>query len=251
MQRSTTQKSEPEVDKPEGYLSWSRDPAVGLFAVLPLWLCYEALRRFLTPNERNGAEALIDEVPRLIGPAPFFWVRVMFGVLVILAAAVLVRRRIPWLRVCLANALEGTVYALILGPVSQALTKSSQQVLQAGDESGRLLVHNLVGSLGAGIFEELVFRLLLMSVLVLALVRAARAFGLPKVSGVVAAVVLSALVFALFHHLGPGAPPISQAQFVFRTIAGVILGALFALRGFGVCVYTHAMYDVHYYLTQG
>jgi hypothetical protein len=29
----------------------------------------------------------------------------------------------------------------------------------------------------------------------------------------------------------------------------LLLGALFVLRGFGVCVYTHVMYDVHYYLT--
>ena len=32
-------------------------------------------------------------------------------------------------------------------------------------------------------------------------------------------------------------------------MAGLLLGALFVLRGFGVCVYTHVMYDVHYYLT--
>ena len=35
----------------------------------------------------------------------------------------------------------------------------------------------------------------------------------------------------------------------FRVAAGLLLGFLFVLRGFGVAVYTHALYDVHYYLT--
>ena len=37
--------------------------------------------------------------------------------------------------------------------------------------------------------------------------------------------------------------------FVFRTVAGVLLGVLFITRGLGVCVYTHAMYDVFFYLS--
>jgi len=35
---------------------------------------------------------------------------------------------------------------------------------------------------------------------------------------------------------------------VFRTVAGLVLGTMFVLRGFAVCVYAHAVYDVHYYL---
>ena len=68
-------------------------------------------------------------------------------------------------------------------------------------------------------------------------------------SGVAAAVLLSALVFSLFHHIGPGASPLLRREFVFRAIAGLVLGVMFVLRGFGVCVYTHTLYDIHYYLT--
>ena len=42
-----------------GYFYWSRDPAMGLFAVLPLWLVYILLRSQLAPAERNGAEVLL------------------------------------------------------------------------------------------------------------------------------------------------------------------------------------------------
>ncbi len=233
------------------YLRWSREPAVGLFAVLPLWLCYEGLRLSLAPYERNGAEVLISEALRLLGPAAFDVLRVMFAALVIFAAMHILRRRVPWLRVTLVTALEGLVYALMLGPLAGGFVAASSRVLQAGEApaSSQVLVTNLVGSLGAGIFEELVFRLALLSVLALLLMRVATAFGMPRALGAAAAVLLSALLFSLFHHVGPGAAAYSRREFAFRTAAGLVLGVMFVLRGFGVCVYAHAFYDVHYYLT--
>ena len=54
--RKPDAKASPEAG---GYFYWSRDPAVGLFAVLPLWLIYILLRSQLAPAERNGAEELL------------------------------------------------------------------------------------------------------------------------------------------------------------------------------------------------
>ena len=48
-----------EAPPPGGYFQWSREPAVGLFAVLPLWGLYILLRSQLSPDERNGAEVLL------------------------------------------------------------------------------------------------------------------------------------------------------------------------------------------------
>ncbi len=57
------------------------------------------------------------------------------------------------------------------------------------------------------------------------------------------AIFASSLLFALFHQeYYPGVV-------VYRTIAGMVLGCLFWARGFSVCVYTHALYDVYYYLS--
>ena len=245
--QSTPRISPAETSKrePSGYFEWSRDPAVGLFAVLPLWLLYEGLRLSLTPEERNGAEALLLDTLGLLGPGATALLRILFGATVLVAAVSIHRRHVPWTRVALVSALEGTVYGLLLGPLAGALATSSAQLLSADSR----LVANLVGALGAGIFEELVFRLFLLSLLALLLNRAAAAFSLPKASGVVVAVIVSGLVFALFHHLPPAQEPFALPAFLFRTMAGFLLGALFVLRGFGVCVYTHVMYDVHYYLT--
>jgi membrane protease YdiL (CAAX protease family) len=218
---------------------------VGLFAVLPLWLLYEGLRLSLTPHDRNGAEALLLSTLGLLGQGTTTVLRVLFAITVLVAAVSIHRRQVPWTRVALVSGLEGMVYGLLLGPLAGALAASSAQLLAS---DGRL-VPDLVGALGAGIFEELVFRMFLLSLLALLLHRAARAFSLPMVSGTILAVILSGLLFSLFHHLPPAREPFAVPAFLFRTMAGFLLGTLFILRGFGVCVYTHVMYDVHYYLT--
>ncbi|HLQ36285.1 MAG TPA: CPBP family glutamic-type intramembrane protease [Planctomycetota bacterium] len=238
-------KSPPERPASEhGYFAWSRDPAVGLFAVLPLWVAYEVLRILLTPQERNGAELLMLDVLGLMGSRGLVLLRILFLAGVVLAAVSLLRRQIPWLRVAAVSALEGMLYGLLLGPLAAAMATSVRRVLAAPG----LRAVDLVGALGAGVFEELVFRLGLMSLLVLLGTKATRAFGLPRGLALGAAIGTSAVLFAAFHHLL--GEPFQQGVFVFRTAAGVLLGMLMWLRGYGVCVYAHALYDLHYYLTQ-
>jgi hypothetical protein len=241
---SAVEATETEAD-PGGYLHWSRDPAVGLFAVLPLWLLYETMRILLTPADRNGAELLLLRELGRLGGHGHLALRLGFGVLLAFAARSMVRRQIPWARVAAVLALEGTVYALLLGPVASTLASSATRLLDAGAPAASLTA-NLVGSLGAGIFEELVFRLGLMSALVWVGLRAIRAWSLPQWSAGVIAVAASALAFAWFHHLC--GEPFDQRRFLFRTMAGVLLGLLMWARGYGVCVYTHALYNVYFYL---
>ncbi|MCC6671431.1 MAG: CPBP family intramembrane metalloprotease [Planctomycetes bacterium] len=251
MPKSKPEAGPPRPQAPGGYLHWSRDPAVGLFAVLPLWLLYEALRLTLAPHERNGAEAILAEALGLLGPQAVLILRGVFAFTVLVAAWSLHARAVPWAKVAAVSALEGTLYALLLGPLAAILATSSQRVLQAaapGSAQGSLAA-DLVASLGAGIFEELFFRLILLSLLAYVAVRACAAFGVPRPLGVAFAVLASALLFALFHHLGPEAPPVHRGVFLFRTCAGLLLGILFVARGFGVAVYTHSIYDVVFYLT--
>lgn len=220
---------------------------MGLYAVLPLWLLYEGLRWSLSPAERNGAEVLLLDGLGLIGARGVRVLSALFLAAVLAALISLRLRQIPWLRVALVSALEGTVYGLLLGPLAAVLATSAHRLLGPLVADERLLPQ-LVGALGAGIFEELVFRLVLLSMLLWLGLRAARAFGLPRVVGGGAAVMITALVFAGFHHWPTGEPFTADA-FLFRTMAGVLLGVIMLLRGYGVVVYTHAMYDVHYYLT--
>jgi len=102
-------------------------------------------------------------------------------------------------------------------------------------------VSDLVLSIGAGIYEELVFRLILIGLLVLLLIDC---FGLPRSGTMVAIVLVTAGAFAGYHHLPPSVEPFSALSFLFRTGAGVYLAGLFLYRGFGVAAGSHAAYNV-------
>jgi hypothetical protein len=231
---------------PGGYFHWSRDPAVGLFAVLPLWLAYEVLRWWFVPGERNGAEMfLLHELQRL-DPRVHIVLSGLFAVLLLAAARSLVARDVPWARVVLVTAVEGTMYALLLGPLASHLAASAARVLAMAPAHDSGLLGDLVGSIGAGVFEELVFRLGLMSALVWIGMRALRAWAMPTWLAGVFGAIASGLVFSWFHHLC--GEHFETRRFVFRAMAGVLLGFLMWVRGFGVCVYTHTMYNVYYYL---
>lgn len=231
--------------RPSGYYNWSREPAMGLFAVLPLWIAYIVMRWTLAPNERNGAELLLLQQVGRLGPNAHLYVSAIFAVLIAFAARSLVKHKVPWSRVAAVVALEGIVYGVMLGPIASAMTSSANRLLSL-DPAGSSLMANVVGSVGAGIFEELVFRLGLMSVLVWIGMRAVREWGLPRWIVGFLAVAGSALVFSWFHHLC--GEPFDQGRFLFRTMAGVLLGLLMWARGYGVCVYTHTVYNVFFYL---
>jgi hypothetical protein len=55
---------------------------------------------------------------------------------------------------------------------------------------------------------------------------------------------VGALVFSLFHYIGPYGDPFQIPSFTFRAIAGVLFSGLYLLRGFGITAWTHALYDV-------
>ncbi len=215
-------------------------------SVLPLWLLYEGLRFTLAPTERNGAEVLVTDALGMFGSHALVVLRVLFAMTVLGAALSILRRELPWGKVALVSALEGCVYGLMLGPVAGALVQPFLDDRALVISS--VLTRDLIGSLGAGIFEEAVFRLGLLSLLALLLGKVSRAFSVHEVPGVIAAILFSAVAFSAFHHVGAGSEPYDHAAFYYRTIAGVVLGAMFVLRGFGVCVYAHAVYDLHFYL---
>jgi TRAP-type C4-dicarboxylate transport system permease small subunit len=125
-----------------------------------------------------------------------------------------------------------TLTGLLLSPRLAAV--------QGGGPVPLALGAQLVISLGAGIYEELLFRVLL----VWAFTALGGALGLKRAGAVALAVVLSALVFSAFHYVGPLGDTLTLSSFTFRAIAGLLLSALYVARGFGITAWTHALYDV-------
>lgn len=126
-------------------------------------------------------------------------------------------------------------------PVASFLLEAAQAV-----KSGSLLA-DIVTGIGAGIYEELIFRLILIGVLMLLFQDILR---LSHKSSIILSVLVSAALFSAHHHivfvngqLSSGAP-FNWTEFMFRTIAGVYFAVLFAIRGFGITAGTHAFYDI-------
>ena len=109
------------------------------------------------------------------------------------------------------------------------------------------LLASIVTGIGAGIYEELVFRLILICFLMLLF---QDVLGLSRKSSIVLSVLVSAGLFSAHHHIVfvNGQLALSAAfswtEFGFRTIAGVYFAVLFAIRGFGITAGTHAFYDI-------
>ncbi|MEN8126675.1 MAG: CPBP family intramembrane glutamic endopeptidase [Planctomycetota bacterium] len=106
---------------------------------------------------------------------------------------------------------------------------------------------DIVTGIGAGIYEELVFRLVLICLLMLIF---QDLFGVAKKTAVIGSVAISAVLFSAHHHVffANGqfyqGDPFTIGKFVFRTIAGGYFAVLYAVRGFGVTAGTHAFYNI-------
>jgi hypothetical protein len=98
---------------------------------------------------------------------------------------------------------------------------------------------DIVLSLGAGIYEELVFRLACFAVLHFVLVDF---LGVPRRSGMLLVVVISAVLFSAYHYLGT--ETFQLRTFAFRAVAGIYFGATYLCRGFGITAGAHAAYDI-------
>ena len=96
-------------------------------------------------------------------------------------------------------------------------------------------------SVGAGIYEELLFRVVLVAAL--AWIGQAVLGWRPAVAGLWATL-LGAMLFSAAHYVGPYGDRLTLYSFVFRMVAGVFFSALYLLRGFGITAWTHALYDV-------
>jgi membrane protease YdiL (CAAX protease family) len=108
-------------------------------------------------------------------------------------------------------------------------------------ETARLgLGRMLALSLGAGLYEELLFRVILVGGLAWLLTRVVKR----RNTAYAVAAVVGALLFSTVHYIGAFGDPFTLPSFTFRFLFGLALNALYLARGFGIAAWTHALYDV-------
>ncbi|HET7273741.1 MAG TPA: CPBP family intramembrane glutamic endopeptidase, partial [Longimicrobiaceae bacterium] len=164
------------------------------------------------------------------------------------------RRTVPLRATIFAGmAAESLAYALVFGAVVGTATQWILQGMSVrlaqgpGIMASLTLQEGIVLSLGAGIYEELVFRVLLVG----GIFGVFRSSGLARRRAGIFAAILAALIFSGFHYIGPYGDAWAIPSFMFRFLAGLVFSALFLLRGFGIAAWTHALYDVVLFLARG
>lgn len=240
------------MSKANSYWQATRHPAPCLLFILPMLIAYEfgvvAIGGPQSLAVRNGADAWM----RWLLASAGLGFGLLAPALVILVLFVWAIRHqgdppddIPG--VTLGMGLESVCFALVLwflsrcfGPMLDSLGLDMATRSPMADSHATTPLAQMVTYVGAGIYEEVIFRLGLFAGTA-ALLRSAL---VPKpLAGLLAASV-SSFAFAAVHHLGAHGEAVNSYVFMFRALAGLLFTLLFLLRGFGITVGAHACYDV-------
>jgi membrane protease YdiL (CAAX protease family) len=236
---------------PEAGLYWdcSTRPLTSLVFVAPFLLAYECGIVLLGPEAmRNGADVWLRQLLDVLGFGQYFLLPLVTCA-ILLGWHHLTQHRWHVAANVLGGMLleSGLLGSLLLGiaqlqawlffAAGGAFATSSGMPASLSEDGVRV-----IGFFGAGIYEELLFRLVLLS----AMVGLLRFAGESRRASWIVAILMSSLVFsaAHFQFLTPGGDPFTWYSFLFRALAGIFFSLLFVCRGFGITVGAHALYDI-------
>ncbi|MFL2989324.1 MAG: type II CAAX prenyl endopeptidase Rce1 family protein [Candidatus Neomarinimicrobiota bacterium] len=117
----------------------------------------------------------------------------------------------------------------------------SKFMLVLMNPTGKMILQQVTLAIGAGIYEEFLFRVLLIAGLTRIL---GFIFLWKQLARKIVALIISGGIFSAFHFMGEYGDFFSMELFLLRFFAGIILGGLYIFRGFGITAYTHSIYDL-------
>jgi len=231
-----------------------RNLLTSLVLVFPLFLIYQIGVLFTLPV-LNGADFLTVFLFQHLGLSKGTYLAYTFGVATAFAVAVTILRHRQRFdpRLIVPVLIESAIYALTMGSLIVFVMTRGLGISPrlAGGAEGFVaqqgFATRIVMSLGAGVYEETVFRLGIMTGIVALL---DRILGLRRWLAVLLALIVSAALFSAMHHIPPYGDPFRVGLFLFRLLAGICFGLLYWYRGFAVAVYTHALYDLYVLVVQ-
>ena len=239
-----------------GYWSEPARPLMSLVFVLPMLLLYEAGTILLGPEAaRNGADVWLRHWLDLLGFSQHLLLPALVcGVLLAWHHTQRQAWQFTWSTyygMLLESLLFGSLLLLVAEVQGRMLMHIDSSAVSCAAQTATPVPRGLVVYLGAGIYEELLFRLMLLPTLATALQMA----GMRWRGSWIAAVLISSVLFAAVHYrveLTVLGYPLVLAHgdafewfsFVFRFLAGLAFALLFVYRGFGIAAGSHALYDV-------
>lgn len=260
--KKTAQRSQTEEPQlADGYLAVSRRPLQMLAFLLPLIIGYEIALSLLLRHDNeiitNLAHKTLIQFFNVFGMSHSGGL-LLGGILIVVVLLVWhVLARDPWhvdFTALGLMALESAALVVPLLALGRILGNSFSSVALATvgapspaggaapvDVAGLDLVSRVAISVGAGLYEELAFRMLLIAALHTLFVDLGK---MSHMIGASIAVILAAGAFTWYHPLGGPSGEVSMARLTFFFLAGLYFGIVYVLRGFGIVVAVHALYDI-------
>ena len=224
------------------YFLKSRTSFYSFLFTLPLFFLYEVNILFLSWDDilvvRNGADFLMRNILESFDIYGLYGLGLVFflGLLVVYIFFIKEDQqqevKVNFLFIMLAESIMWSVVLYF------SLFKFMVLLM---NPTGKTILQQVTLAIGAGIYEEFLFRVLLIAGLsgILSFV-----FMWGKTFKNIIAVVLSGGIFSAFHFMGEYGDFFSMELFLIRFFAGLFLGVLYMYRGFGITAYTHSIYDL-------
>ena len=224
------------------YFLQTRSSFYSFLFTIPLFFIYEVGILFLSKDDilvvRNGADFLMRSILESFGIFGLYGLGAIFLIGFIITYIYFFNDksnksiRADYLFIML---FESVCWALIL------YFLLSKFMLVLMNPIGKTITQQVTLAVGAGIYEEFLFRVMLIS-------------GLTGIIGFVflwsekvrkaAALIIAAGIFSAFHFVGDYGDFFSMELFLLRFFAGIVLGILYIARGFGITAYAHSIYDL-------
>ncbi|MDX9912894.1 MAG: CPBP family glutamic-type intramembrane protease [Phycisphaerales bacterium] len=240
----------PSIDE-MSYAQRSRRPLHVLCLLLPLIVLYEIGSVLYLADPASGtmetirAQRMLADFFELFGAVGLHLPAALI-VTVLLVWHVLLRD--PWtikLPTLGAMAMESTAWSapllVLMALIAPHTDRSAIEVLAGGELHQMPLLGRLTLAIGAGLYEELLFRMIGLALLDLVLVDLARLRAMPAR---IAGVVVVAVAFAAYHRLSGADGSMEWRRAISLTLAGLFFGGLYLWRGFGIAAAAHAVYDM-------
>jgi membrane protease YdiL (CAAX protease family) len=232
-------------DSIKNYFSSTNSLLYSYLISLPLLLLYEVLIFMAQPDTEQIVRISVD-----------VWIKTLFayiGADVLSITLILVallgffvlyreRDRLSTLRLSyfFTMLIEASAYAVLLALIITVTVSNLLQIIQVTPVESLSMLQKLALSLGAGLYEELFFRVILVSALLYIFKR----LFTKQFFAYALAMILAAALFSFVHYIGELGDPFTMGSFLFRFLFGLALNAIYIWRGFGMAAWTHAIYDL-------
>ena len=223
------------------YFSYTRNSIISLLFIFPFFLMYEILAFFLFDNSnyviRNSADIIFRDIFQIITNNTIITYNSLLLILILCFIFYSYNdKKIEFnLNYIFLMFIEGIIFGLSL-----VVILNGYNVFNYSSQNYFLIDYSFMfySCLGAGIWEEILFRYLLLTILIGFLNKATN-----KYTSIIISIIVSSLIFSMFHYIGSSGDVFTIYTFIVRFVGGIYLSIIYLYRGLGISMISHIVYD--------